>query len=1482
MYGGVFSVLPDGRGTRYFRMKAERLFLLMLLAILGLLVTSTVLGFFFFRGLAQAPPTAQAPPAVKPVAAPGPLMPDIGHLTGSSLLVGLSGHEQKYDLKAPLLPPSAHYPFPQQPPPAQLARLDELYADLHLLFEDRCEGYGGPVDFSAPGARFSVWLGESEVCLDMRRPTIEINEGHDRVTFSPRSIDVDACDLDQQVILCMRMLGLDFDGATTATVPGEDGTAERTSRRDPDTFRLWHSDLIYQPDESDEESLVTEVNGLYRELTLEQPVARNNYFLGTDPRGWLAGEALYPKVRYTDLYPGIDLACYDTKDHLEYVFVLWPGADRSAIQFTFDGTDEVSLDGWGNLILHFRCGKIVQHRPRAYQVVDGAPLRIPARYLLEREKVRAELDPYPVSDLLLAATRLAEPADESGFGTDPGAKSVSASRTLDILSFLGGSGNDHAYATTVDRFGYAYVVGAADSSSFAVARSSARPATNSIDVFVCKYRLSDSQVMYTTFIGGTSEDRALAVAADNSGNAYICGETLSADFPATNALEHLQGGASWNSFVAKLDPSGAVVDFCSRLGGSADDRAYGLALDPQTNLYIAGETWSDDFPAVNAFRTPRKPGTRDAFVVKLDVARGMIRYAATLGGSGHDAAYAVAVGPRGSAYLAGETSSRDLPTREAFQPKHGGGFYDGFLAKFTPSADALAACTYLGGTNDDRCYGLSVDVAANTYVSGETSSQDFPVTNSVQTLHGGGDWDAFLTKFTRDPRSPPLYSTFLGGSGSDRAFSVANDGSGNAHVVGATSSTNLFVRDAAQEQHAGGAWDAFAAKVDAGGGRFFYSTYLGGPGDDFLYSVTVDAKRSAHVAGATSSTNLPLANPLQTTHAGARYDAMVGRLLPEYYLGPDLRLVPAGGQPMGPQYDYYVSRMEVSNDEVARFLNDAQANTNDARGTNMFFDARGNVWFNPAMEREAHEMFSIGDARIEYNPDFPAGSRYYVTPRIPRDGGSYSNHPAVGVSWYGAVKYCNWLTIETGRGGDQRCYREGTNSVDWAPVTCVVSNWVLGRFLQSERDEWLAYEGYRLPMDNCDVPSDWINDLFRVPNVEFARFLNDAQANPGSEKGSLTYFDSVGNVWFNPAMANNSTLMFSIYGTRLTYDLTRSEGNRYGISAHIPPQGSSYSNYPVDNVTWPGAMKYCNWLTLESGLGSEQRCYSEGTNKLDWIPVTAVPEAWARGEFSKEQIREWLELDGVHLPLDTCSPTGSWAQADLAGYMPTGSWANAYNEFYKAAAWTGATNVPYGFGRSVFDVRDANYLDSGAFAKHDTSAGGYYNGRTLIEQGSTHTNANYFGIYDLSGNVSEWLTDPGRSGTLGDRACYGGSWLFALPQVSQRFFVHPHFTDNFRGFRVVSTYTPETIFLVRMPYHICLCGYGTGKGCEEEVPEEKVEKVPVEEHKYNVLTVEEVPPEEGIIYKPEEEEEESVALQVPLLPLLLPPLLPPLETVGDD
>jgi hypothetical protein len=244
------------------------------------------------------------------------------------------------------------------------------------------------------------------------------------------------------------------------------------------------------------------------------------------------------------------------------------------------------------------------------------------------------------------------------------------------------------------------------------------------------------------------------------------------------------------------------------------------------------------------------------------------------GGTSSDYGSSIAVDAAGNVYVAGIATSHDIPTTNAVQSAHGG-LADIFVAKIDLSLGRLVYSTYLGGRGIEGASSIAVDPTGNLYLTGLTSSPEFRTVKPLQPNHGGGLFDAFVTKLDHSG-SQVVYSTFLGGSGEDRAFRIAVDAAGNAYVTGDTDSTDFRVMNAVQSAN-GGSADAFAAKLNPSGTQLVYSTYLGGSGIDGGTSIAVDPAGSALVAGFTASTDFRLVNPIQPASGGG-YDGFIAKI----------------------------------------------------------------------------------------------------------------------------------------------------------------------------------------------------------------------------------------------------------------------------------------------------------------------------------------------------------------------------------------------------------------------------------------------------------------------------------------------------------------------------------------------------------------------------------------------------------------------------
>jgi hypothetical protein len=607
-----------------------------------------------------------------------------------------------------------------------------------------------------------------------------------------------------------------------------------------------------------------------------------NYFIGKDPSKWHTNIPSYAKVRYENVYPGVDLIYYGNQRQLEYDFVVAPGADPGAIKLAFEGADNIESDASGNLIVRTAGGDLHMQKPLVYQEVGGVKQAIPGRYVLEnKDQVGFDVATYDRSKPLVI---------------DP---------VLAYSTYLGGSLNDSGFGIAVDSAGNAYVTGSTGSANFPTTVGAFdRSVNSSSDVFVTKLNPAGSALVYSTYIGDGSGAR---IAVDSAGNSYVTGITSSTSFPTTvGAFDRTYNGpfsgsgAIGDVFVTKLNPAGSALVYSTYLGGIGFERANGIAVDSAGNAYVAGRTVSANFPTTaGAFQTVAPGGDsfnpQDAFVAKLNPAGSALVYSTYLGGNRNDEGNSIALDSAGNAYVAGFTTSTDFPTTAAAFADTFTGFQDTFVTKLNPFGSALVYSTYLRGS---AATGIAADSAGNAYVTGSAGS-NFATTAGAFAEAPNGSGDAFVAKI--DPSQSGIaslvYSTYLGGNGLvDQGLGIAVDSAGHAYVTGNTSSTDFpTTPDAFQPTHGGGVgfvrFDAFLTKLNPTGSALVYSTYLGGSGQDDGRGIALDSAGSAYVAATTSSDNFPTTAGAFDRSFNSGSDAYVAKILfnqpPLADAGPD-------------------------------------------------------------------------------------------------------------------------------------------------------------------------------------------------------------------------------------------------------------------------------------------------------------------------------------------------------------------------------------------------------------------------------------------------------------------------------------------------------------------------------------------------------------------------------------------------------------------
>ncbi|HTC19734.1 MAG TPA: SBBP repeat-containing protein, partial [bacterium] len=318
-----------------------------------------------------------------------------------------------------------------------------------------------------------------------------------------------------------------------------------------------------------------------------------------------------------------------------------------------------------------------------------------------------------------------------------------------------------------------------------------------------------------------------------------------------------------------IDP---VLDYSTFWGGSGQDLALAIALDPSGDAYITGSTQSPDFPTVNPGQG-FLAGNQNAFVAEINPAGTAVLFSTYLGGSGYDSATAIAVDSSGNIYVAGTTNSPNFPTQNPIQGVYGGGNSNAFVTEITAGGASLVYSTYLGGNGTDSANGIAVDGAGNAFLAGFTSSPNFPTQNPYQATYGGGVDNAFVAEIAAGG-TKLAYSTFIGGSAQDGAFAIAIDGSDNAYVAGQASSPNFPTQNPIQATMNGTA-NAFVLELNQAGSALVYSTYLGGNGVDYGDGIALDPSLNAYVTGYTNSSNFPLQNPIQSSLSNPYDDVFI-------------------------------------------------------------------------------------------------------------------------------------------------------------------------------------------------------------------------------------------------------------------------------------------------------------------------------------------------------------------------------------------------------------------------------------------------------------------------------------------------------------------------------------------------------------------------------------------------------------------------------
>jgi alpha-tubulin suppressor-like RCC1 family protein len=774
---------------------------------------------------------------------------------------------------------------PSTPAFASIVNLQSDFGKLPLSFEAN-EGQTAPsVQFLSRGPGYTLFLAGGTTVLSLQKPVSQAKFGADPFTSPDRNSFTAGTLLAPPLFL---------------TEPGMSLAGFIANVQSPAAGDVIQMKLVGA-------NLHARASGL-------NPLpGRTNYLTGRDPAKWRTGVPNFARVKYEEIYPGINLVYYGSaSQQLEYDFVLQPGADPGAIQLELEGgvsnvfptglkkdSESPKLDvlANGDLRIQMNGNEVLFHSPVAYQPGDADETGA------QKDRAARAATPVAAQYVLLAGNRV-------GFALgkyDP-ARALVIDPTLVYSTYLGPVNYQGVLKLAVNSSGELYIAGSTPSAAFPVVGP--LPAPNNAlqgtqDAFVAKMNSTGTALVFSTFLGGTGVDTALGLALDSSLDVFVSGTTASSDFPVTGGYQTSLTGTS-AGFLAKLKPDGSAILYSTYIGGGIGygNGARAVAVDSLGFAYVTGSTTSSSFPTTSGAYQSALNGSQNAFVAKFDTtktAANSLVYSTLLGGSGYDSGWGMGVDSSQNAVITGETNSTNFPTTSgAFQNSMGNAYTSAFVTKLNSTATALVYSTYLAGPDQSgfttsQAYNipqdLAVDSLGNAYAVGYTSSYDFPLHNQVKgTCQTACTWDGYVAKF--DPSGANIYSTYFGGSTfmgngdyGGQIFGVAADLTGNAYITGGTDTDVLPLETPLQSTIGGGLTvtianantTSFVAELNPTGGLAF-STYLGGSGADQGSGIAVDGQGNIYVAGTTNSADFPViaGDYLTTLGQSSSYVSKIG------------------------------------------------------------------------------------------------------------------------------------------------------------------------------------------------------------------------------------------------------------------------------------------------------------------------------------------------------------------------------------------------------------------------------------------------------------------------------------------------------------------------------------------------------------------------------------------------------------------------------
>lgn len=558
-------------------------------------------------------------------------------------------------------------------------------------------------------------------------------------------------------------------------------------------------------------------NPFPKERGIEKSKAVHNYFSGNDPGKWHSEVALYQEVMIEDVYDGIHVRYYLQNGQLRYDFIVEEGANPTAICFELKGSLKTTVNTSRELVFKTKFGDVKQADLTTFQTINGERVMVESAFKITDNYVSFDLKTYEVNQKLTI---------------DP----------LVYATFLGGSNADYGMCNAIDSQYNQYVAGYTSSNNFPTTVGAYDLTVSATDIFVSKVNDTGTALIYSTYIGGSGNDYANAIAIDAANNIYLTGETYSNNYPTTAGAYNANPVQFSAVFVTKLNTTGTALSYSAMLGSGL---GFGITVSASGNATVTGYTGYANFPVTVGCFDATHNGSNDVFVTKLNIAGSGLVFSTFVGGTGIENATGITSDASGNSYVVGTiwNGSIGFPsTAGAYDQSYNGGAYDCFVFKLNQLGTALIYSTLIGGSSYEEATAIAISSSGNAYITGKTASNNFPTTAGAYDASNNGSEDVFVAKLSANGGAL-AYSTFLGSNGFDLGKAITVDNSGYAYVVGEAGSASFpTTPDAINSVEGRG----FVSKISENGSQLLYSTFID---KAVCAAVKVDGQGAIYVAG---------------------------------------------------------------------------------------------------------------------------------------------------------------------------------------------------------------------------------------------------------------------------------------------------------------------------------------------------------------------------------------------------------------------------------------------------------------------------------------------------------------------------------------------------------------------------------------------------------------------------------------------------------